>query len=268
MDFLKGSRKRGTQMTAISLAVVGMLSIVPASADTIFTVNGVDVDSAVVDVYFEGRLGGAEVQATSEQREGLMLELRDLYILSTQESANTIAANPRVAAQIELQMRGLLAREVASEFLANVVVTDEELQEQYKTLVSRMSPLDYKARHILVPTQGEAIDVITQLNDGADFAQLAIEKSIGTTAANGGDLDWFSPDAMVPLFAQAVAALEDGKYNSEPVQTEFGWHVILREESKQSIPATFETARGDILNALKNEKLQAYIAEIRLAAAK
>jgi len=268
MNVLNRSRIRGTQPSMIGALVYAALSIVPANADTIFTVNGVDVNSAVVDVYFEGRLGGPGAQATSEQREVLMTDLRDLYILSTQESASEIAANPRVVAQIELQSRTLLAREVAGEYLANIVVSEEELREQYTLLASQMSPLDFKARHILLPTQGEAIDVIAQLNSGAEFSELAKEKSTGPTAANGGDLDWFSPDNMVPLFAQAVAALEDGQFNSEPVQTEFGWHVILREESKPSIPPTFETARSEILQAMKNEKLQDYVAEIRLAAEK
>ena len=130
-----------------------------------------------------------------------------------------------------------------------------------------MAPqLQFKARHILVASQGEAIDLITELDGGADFEELARDKSTGPSGPTGGDLGWFSPNQMVPPFSNAVAALEDGKYTSEPLQTQFGWHVILREESRDAEPPTLESVREVITQQVQQKKLQAYIASLRVAA--
>jgi peptidyl-prolyl cis-trans isomerase C len=114
-----------------------------------------------------------------------------------------------------------------------------------------------------VETQAAAIDLITQLNEGADFAELAKESSTGPTGPNGGDLGWFSPEQMVKPFSDAVAAMEDGAYTSEPIQTQFGWHVILREESRDTQPPTLESVRDTIKQRIEQNKFQAYLDGLR-----
>jgi peptidyl-prolyl cis-trans isomerase C len=121
----------------------------------------------------------------------------------------------------------------------------------------------FKARHILVDTQAAAADLITQLDDGADFAELAKEHSTGPTGPNGGDLGWFAPDQMVQPFSQAVAALEDGAHTAEPVQTQFGWHVILREDSRENQPPTLESVRDAIVQRVEQAKFAAYLETLR-----
>ena len=265
MDFMNGSRVRGTQLAAIGL-IAGTLLSGLASAETIFTINGVEVDSAVVDVYFESRLGAQGVQATPEQREALMTELRDIYILSTQENAKALAAQPRIAAQIELQRLGIVAQAAASDYFANTEVSEEEILAEYNEQVTLAPPLQYKARHILVESQGEALAVIEQLNGGADFEELAKEKSTGPSGPSGGDLGWFSPNQMVEPFSNAVQALEDGQYSSAPTQTQFGWHVILREESRESEAPTLESVRENIKTVVQQKKFTAHLDELREAA--
>ena len=243
---------------AVLLAFAGI-----ANGETIFTVNGVDVDSAVVDTYFASRLGPQGGQASPEQREVLMQELRDIYLITTQADAIELSSDPEVAAKIELQTRGIIAQAVAADFFSSVEVTDEELLASYNEQIELSPPLQFKARHILVESQGEAVAIIGELDGGADFAELAREKSTGPTGPNGGDLDWFSPATMVPEFAGAVAALEDGQYSTEPVQTQFGWHVILREDSREQTPPTFEASREQIEAAVRNQKFQQHIESLR-----
>lgn len=261
------SRFRGIILPSAATLALAALGLQSANAETIFSVNGVDVDSSVVDTYFASRLGGQGAQATPEQREALMQELRDIYLLTTQDDAKALAAEPRIAAQIELQKRGILAQAVASRFFENVQITEEELLDEYNEQVKLAPPLQYKARHILVESQGEAVELIAQLDGGADFAELAREKSIGPTGPNGGDLDWFSPNTMVASFSAAVEALENGSYSKEPVQTQFGWHVILREDSRESTPPTFEASRQNIEAAVRNSKFQAYVESLRTPSA-
>ncbi len=263
MQFKNGSSFVGIHLAALSLIAAGLFFSRSATAETIFTVNDTAVDSAVVDLYFESRLGQPGTQPTPEQRTALMAELRDIYLLSTQDIATELATKPKLAAQIELQKHRILARAVAADFLANVSVSEEEIRAEYEEQIKLAPPLQFKARHILVATQGEAIDLITQLDDGANFEELAKEKSTGSSGPNGGDLGWFSPDQMVAPFTAAVAALEDGSHTSEPVQTNFGWHVILREDSRESQPPTFESVRDVINQQVQQKKLQTHIESLR-----
>lgn len=263
MNFKNGSRKAGTQLAAIGIAAAGLIAGNVALAETIFTINGTSVDSAVVDIYFESRLGQTGTQPTPEQRTALMSELRDIYLLATQDEAKEVLTDPRLAAQIDLQRAGAIAQAVAAKFLDNTTVTEEEILAEYQEQIKAAPPLQFKAKHILVASQGEAIDLISQLDTGADFAQLAKDNSTGPTGPNGGDLDWFSPNQMVAPFANAVAALEDGAYTSTPVQTQFGWHVILREDSRESTPPTFESVREAINQAVQQKKFEAYLASLR-----
>ncbi|VUX56198.1 Peptidyl-prolyl cis-trans isomerase C [uncultured Woeseiaceae bacterium] len=268
MHFMNVSRWVATHLTAIGLIATASFAGNLAFAETIFTVNGIDVDSAVVDLYFENRLGqpGSAPTPTPEQRTTLMAELRDIYLLSTQDIGSELAQEPRLAAQIQLQTHGSIAQAVAGDYLASVEVSEEEILAVYAEQIKLAPQLQFKARHILVASQGEAIDLITELDGGADFEELAREKSTGPSAPTGGDLGWFSPNQMVPPFSNAVAAMEDGEYTSEPVQTQFGWHVILREESRDSEPPTLESAREAITQQVQQKKLQAYIASLREAA--
>jgi len=263
MNFKNGSRYVGTHLAATCLIVTASFSAGVATAETIFTVNGAPVDSAVVDVYFASRLGQPDAQPTPEQRTALISELRDIYLLATQDLATELAKDPQLAAQIELQRRSVIAQAVASDFFQNVTVSEEEILAEYQQQMEQAPPLQFKARHILVATQGEAVDVISQLDGGADFAELAKEKSTGPTGPNGGDLDWFSPDQMVAPFANAVANMEDGAHTSAPVQTQFGWHVILREESRESTPPTFESIRDTINQQVQQKKFDAHLASLR-----
>jgi len=263
MHFINVSRCIATRLTAIGLIATTSFAGSLAFAETIFTVNGTDVDSAVVDIYFESRLGQPGAQPTPEQRTALMAELRDIYLLSTQDVASELAKEPQLAAQIQLQKHGSLARAVAADFLSKVEVSEEEIRAEYAEQIKMAPPLQFKARHILVAAQGEAIDLITQLDGGANFEELAKEKSTGPSGPTGGDLGWFSPNQMVPAFSAAVAALEDGGYTSEPVQTQFGWHVILREESRDTEAPTLESVHDVISQQVQQKKLEAHLIALR-----
>ena len=172
----------------------------------------------------------------------------------------------QVPSQMDLQRRSILAQAVAAEILANIDVTEEEVLEEYGVQIEMAPTLQFKASHILVETQSEAVDLIGQLNEGGDFQALAREHSTGPSGPNGGDLGWFSPNQMVEPFSLAVQKMEDGGYSSEPVQTQFGWHVILREESRETEPPTFESAKDNIMAAIQQRKFQAELEILRVAA--
>jgi peptidyl-prolyl cis-trans isomerase C len=227
------------------------------------TVKDVDVDSAVFDAYLESRFQKPAAQATAEDRATVEKELKDIYLLTTTPKAKEFTNDPKIKAQLELQYRGTIAQAVARDFVESNPATDAEILAQYEVQIKESSDLQYKARHILVATQAEAQDLITQLGEGADFSVLAKEHSTGPSGPNGGDLGWFAPEQMVKPFADAVVALDDGAFSPEPVQTQFGWHVILREESRANEPPTLDSVRDAIKQRVEQEKFQAYMQGLR-----
>ena len=122
------------------------------------------------------------------------------------------------------------------------------------------------ARHILVKTKEEATAIIKQLDGGAKFEDIAKEKSSDGSAAQGGDLGWFGPGQMVPEFEKAAFALEVGAYTKEPVQTQFGWHVIKVEDKRAQQPPAFEQVKDQIRSALLRDKYFALVKSARDAA--
>lgn len=248
---------------AVAAALAVSMLAAPVNAETVMTVNGVDVDSAVVDLYIESRTQKAAAQVSGGERDALVDELKDIYLLTTQSRTEELAKDPQTQAQIELQRRGILAQVTATDYLDQNQATDEEVLAEYAEQIKLAPPQQFKARHILVESQSTAAELITELQGGANFEDLAREHSTGPSGPTGGDLGWFSPNQMVKPFSDAVAAMEDGAFTEAPVQTQFGWHVILREGSRDSEPPPLEGVRDVIKQRIEQRKLQEYLVELR-----
>jgi len=253
---MKSSRRAGI---AVLAGIAGALSLSLAETSLAQSDTGVTFSQDVFNMYLESRTQKPAAQATDQERAAVRSELTDLYLLSEQPRAKELSENPRLKAQIELQTRAIKAQAVATDFLSRNQATEEEIQSAYEDEVANAPKQEFKARHILVPTQSEALDLVTALDGGADFAELAKEKSTGPSGPNGGDLGWFPPERMVPEFSAAVAALSDGAYTKSPIQTQFGWHVILREDSREAAPPTLESVRDVVKQRIEQQKLQNYI---------
>jgi peptidyl-prolyl cis-trans isomerase C len=244
-------------------ALAGAASLLISSPLTAQESGQIEIDPNVFNMFLESMTRQPASQATPQQIEQARDQLVDIYLLSDQPRAQELKEEPRLKSQIELQTRAMLAQAVATDFITRNQATDEELRALYDEQLEGDPGLEFKARHILVESQGEAVDIIAQLEDGADFAELAKEKSTGPSGPSGGDLGWFPPDRMVPEFSNAVQALNDGEYSKAPVQTQFGWHVILREESRESVPPPFESVRDALKQQVEGQKLQDYIEGLR-----
>ncbi len=267
MTSKNGSAAGGTRSLVIFLTGALALAASTAGAESVATINGTDIDSSVLVVYVESRTQRPIGELAEQERQALMSELVDLYVLSTQPGNAELKNDPRLAAQIELQERAIVAQAYAANFVAENVVTDEDIAAEYDIQAAEAPPWQFRARHILVPTQSQAIELIAKLDSGSDFATLAMDSSTGPSAKDRGALPWFSPDQMVKPFSDAAAALEDGKYTSVPVQTEFGWHVILRQEARANQPLLLESIRENIKQNVAQKKFQAHLDALRLDAA-
>ena len=246
------------------LVIIFIMLPIAIKAETIKTINNVNIDSLVLDIYIQNRTQQSSVQISADQRLLFLEELTDVYLLSTQEEANLIANDANIKAQIELQNRMLIAQSVANNFFSKIEFTEEEILNFYNAMIESAPNKEYKASHILVESQSEAIDIIEQLNNGSNFSELAEEFSIGPSANNGGSLgNFFSPSQMVKPFSDAVEALDDNAYTKEPVQTEFGWHVILREASRDAVSPTLDSVKLEIEQQIRQTRFQVYLNSLR-----
>ncbi|WP_010142299.1 peptidylprolyl isomerase [Oceanicola sp. S124] len=157
--------------------------------------------------------------------------------------------------------RKLIATDAMLQHL-NEVISDERIQAEYDAMypADAEGPTEYNASHILVETEEEAKALIEQLEGGEDFAKLARDKSTGPSGPNGGQLGWFTPDKMVAPFSAALVEMEAGDI-SAPVQTQFGWHVIKLNETRERKPA-LEEVREQIVAELQQSESTAYLDEL------
>lgn len=179
------------------------------------------------------------------------------------------AADDDISARVELGLENERRAFLAAMFLDEVAlagITDEEIQAEYDAVYSEAGgSTEYNASHILVATQEEAQALIDQLAEGADFAELAAANSIGPSGPNGGELGWFSAGMMVPSFEEAVFSLAAGEV-SAPVETQFGWHVIVLNETREQEPPALDEVRVEILEGMRRARVDARLEELTAAA--
>ena len=172
---------------------------------------------------------------------------------------------PRVTLSIENETRSLTAGEAIEGVMAEDV-SDEELQAAYDAQYKDAEPeQEFNASHILVETKEEADAIKVELDGGADFAEVAKEKSTGPSGPGGGSLGWFGPGMMVPEFEEAVAGMEAGGV-SEPVETQFGWHVIKLNETRTGEAPVLEDVREELETQVRQTKVQEAIESLTEAA--
>lgn len=144
--------------------------------------------------------------------------------------------------------------------------SEDQIQAEYIRQIGDYGPTEYRARHILVNDEAEAVEIIAALGDGADFAELAVAHSLDASGPEGGELGWFAPGQMIPAFTEAVQALAPGEYTPAPVATQFGWHVIQLEDSRDITPPPLDEVRPQIREILQTRELRAFMDELRAAA--
>ncbi len=238
----------------------------PLGTDTVATVNGQPVYESVFRSYALGRTQMSADDLNDQQREAVLDELVQLYVLAQAGEAAGIGSERNIAAQMELQRLNLLARTQVGRYQESNAPTELELREAYEANLARLSAPEYKARHILLEQESEAVAVIAELDGGADFSELAKQKSTGPTGPEGGDLGWFDAGTMVPPFSEAVSRMTKGSYSKTPVQTRFGYHVILLEDVKEGQAPGLDAVRDEMTTAVIQKKIQEYVEGLRDAA--
>ncbi|MFN3957784.1 MAG: peptidylprolyl isomerase [Tepidimonas ignava] len=245
---------------AMALASAGAVH-----AQNLAIVNGKPVPSARLKA-LEQQVARSGRPVDDQVRAQLKEEaiLREIFMQEAERRG--LRASPEVKAQLELATQTVLIRELFADEQRRHPVTDAELRAEYDRIAQAMGQ-EYRARHILVDSEDEAKAVLAELAKGAKFEDLARQRSKDKgSGANGGDLDWATPDVFVPEFGQAMAQLGKGQTTAAPVKTQFGWHIIRVDDVRKAQLPDFEAVKPQLQQQLQQQKLAKFQDELRAKA--
>lgn len=225
-----------------------------AAADTVLaTVNGSDI--TVGHLIAMRQMLPPDYQQLPDEVlfEGMLEQLIQQQVLAD-EAGNNVTRSMELG--LENERRAFLAAMYMDD-IAMADLGEEEVQAAYDAAYGAVEPtIEYNAAHILLEGEEDAQNMLTALEEGADFAELAAEHSIGPSGPNGGALGWFTEGMMVPEFEAAVMALEPGAV-SAPVQTQFGWHVVLLNDTREQAAPTLEDVRAELEESIRRARVDA-----------
>ena len=249
----KGRNSLRNLIVAGAFALSASALVAPAQAQVVAKVGDREITAADVDQAAKDLAQQFANVPEAERRARVLESLIDFNALSILAEQEGLDNDDELKRRLAL----LRARALHNDYFIKKVqptVTEEMVRARYEKEIAGLTPeQQLKARHILVKTEDEAKAIIAELEGGADFAELAKTKSTGPSGPRGGDLGTFGKGQMVPAFETAAFALEKGAFSKEPVQTQFGFHVILVEDKIDQPLPTFEQSQQQLRQVLLSE---------------
>ena len=250
-----------------ALAILGALAIDPAFAEdkSAAMVNGVSIPQARIDL----RVKAATTQGqpdSPELRKAIRDDMINVEVMAQEAVKLGLDKNDDTVQQVELARQSVLASAFVQEYVKNHPVSEDQLKQEYDRLKTKFGNKEYNARHILVETEAEAKGIITQLGKKGKFEKLAAKSKDAGSAAQGGSLGWAVPNNFVPEFANALLNLKKGEYTKEPVQSQFGWHVIKLEDTRDLKAPSFEEIKPQLQQRLQQQAIKKAIEDLRAKA--
>lgn len=253
-----------------ALAVAAAAALLPAAAQAqnIAIVNGKPVPKARFDALMNQatRQGGQPRSPELEAQVRDEVVLREMFMQEAEKQG--LQATPEYRTQMELARQSILIRQLFEDYQKKNKVADADVQAEYdKVKAQQGGGMEYHARHILVETEDQAKALIAQLKGGASFEELAQKNSKDPgSGQNGGDLDWAAPGSYVPEFSQAMTKLKKGEMTEAPVKSQFGWHVIKLEDTRESKFPSLEEVRPQIEQRLNQIRMAKFRDDVRARA--
>ena len=238
-----------------------------AQAQNIAIVNGKAVPKARVDALLNQatRQGGQPRTPELETQVRDEVVLREMFMQEAEKAG--LASTPEYRAQMELARQSILIRELFNQYQTKNKIADADVQAEYDKVKSQQGGTEYHARHILVEKEDEAKALIEKIKAGEKFDDLAKKNSKDPgSGANGGDLDWAAAGSYVPEFSQAMAKLKKGEMTETPVKSQFGWHIIKLEDTREAKFPAIEEVRPQIEQRLSQLKMAKFRDDIRAKA--
>ncbi|WP_035051856.1 peptidylprolyl isomerase [Andreprevotia chitinilytica] len=243
------------------LALLLSLSVAAAFAGNVATVNGVAIPDSKLEFYVK-QVTERGQKDTPELRAKIKEELVRSEVLSQEAAKKGLDKTPDVQARLDIAKQQILGGSLVNDYVKNNQVSDADLKKEYDKIKAGMSGKEYKARHILVKDEAEAKAILAELKKGKKFDDIAKAKSLDkASGAQGGDLGWANPSGFVPEFAKALTELSKGKI-SEPVKTQFGWHIIKLDDVREAKGPSFDEVKADLQRQVQGERAQKYVDDL------
>ena len=263
-QFFSAQWARVSTVAAITLLLAacgkGQQAVVaPAATDKpatppVATVDGTPISRDAYDDYLKGLLRGKPASdVTADEKNQVLDQMINMQLIATQAEKDGLDKDPDVATRIALLRTQILADAAAQKYVKSNEPSDQELHAAYDAATDKT---EYHASHILVPTKEKADQLIKKIKGGAKFEDVAKSDSTDNSKANGGDLGWFTTARMVKPFGDAVKGLKKGEMTTDPVQTQYGWHIIKLQDTRD---APFDQMKGQLTNGIMQTKFQVYI---------
>ena len=254
-----------TQIAA-ALIIGATMSASTLAADKPFVkVNGSAVSQNLADAFIaEQKSKGAPDSA--ELRSAVRDELVRRELLLQEAKKSGLDKKPDIAAQAEAAKQAVLIRSYVQEYIKKNPIKDDQLKAEYEKIKAQVGSTEYKARHILVKEEAEAKAVIDNLKKGAKFEELAKQSIDPGSKENGGDLDWAAPSNYVKPFADALTALGKGKYTEAPVKSDFGYHVIMLEDTRPTTFPSFDEVKPRLHQQAQTQQITKMVDGLRAKA--
>ena len=259
-----------SRTTLFALAIAAALLAPAAQAQNIAIVNGKAVPKARVDALLDqvtkqAKSRGQELPPNIDKLVRDKVVLDEMFVQEAEKRG--VASSPEYKAQMEMARQSILVQGLLADYEKKNPVTDADIQAEYDKFKAQAGGTEYRARHILVEKEDEAKALIAQLKSGAKFEELAKKHSKDPgSGENGGDLDFAPAGAYVPEFSQAMAKLKKGEITETPVKTQFGYHIIRLEDTRQAQFPPLEEVKPQIQQRLAQQKVTAFRDEIRAKA--
>jgi peptidyl-prolyl cis-trans isomerase C len=229
-------------------------------------VNGVTIPQSRLDAIMKDMTSQGRPD-TPEVREAIKQELINREIVVQEATKRGIHKKPEVAMLLEVQRQALIVNAYLQDYVKTHPLSEDQVKKEYEKVKASSSGREYKARHILVETEDEAKQIITQLKKGGSFDRIAADKSKDQgSKARGGDLDWGPAGRYVPAFGQALSKLKKGEMTEAPVQTQFGWHVIRLDDERALKFPSYEEVKPQIQQEMRQQQVQKVVSDLRAKA--
>jgi peptidyl-prolyl cis-trans isomerase C len=203
-------------------------------------------------------------QDTPELRQAVREELNTRELLAREAKKQGIDKSADMKAQMDLAAQTILVRAYVTDWLKKNPIPDAELHKEYDAIKGQIGDKEYKVRHILVDKEDEAKEIIAELQKGAKFEDLAKARSKDPGSKDkGGDLDWNAPTNFVKPFGDAMKSTPKGKFTAQPVQTQFGWHVIEVDDVRDAKVPTFDEVKPQLQQRMQAQWLDKYFKDLR-----
>jgi peptidyl-prolyl cis-trans isomerase C len=238
----------------------------PAAADKSATppvavVNGTPISREAFDDYLKGLLRGKPpTDVTPDEKNQVLDQMINMQLIAAQAEKDGLDKDPDVATRLALLRTQIMADAAAQKYVKANEPSDQELHAAYDAATDKT---EYHASHILVPTKEKAEQLIKKIKGGAKFEDVAKAESTDNSKANGGDLGWFTLARMVKPFGDAVKTLKKDEITQEPVQTQYGWHIIKLQDTRD---APFDQMKSQLTNGIMQKKFADYIEGLKKTA--